>query len=274
MGPENKAVPPVEDPQGAGFTTHHLDPKTSRATFQLPCGLVIEGKLVRDIQVSEMTGVEEELLAGKGPIGDRLNRVLANCLVDIGGLKGSLPLIMRLPMIDRLYMLIAIRRVSLGDQYMVRAKCPDEACKAEHDYSINLGTLPVVEMADPMVREFFGILPSGTPFSWHVMTGVDEEWVNAASKKLKGEGPLTIGILARLDSLAGEPLEKEPVKMRAAVQAVGKLGLRDRNFLRATFKKHEGDLDTNMEFTCQTCETEFESEIQVVAKDFFFPSET
>lgn len=273
MGPDIKPRPVAEDPHGAEFTTHYLDPKTTRAVFQLPCGLVRDGQVLRDAHIREMTGVEEELLAGKGPVADRLNRVMANCLVEISGLKGSLQLVMELPMIDRLFLLIAVRRVSLGDRYSMRAKCPHDGCGAEHDYAINLGTLALSEMADPLQREFVDVLPSGTPFRWHVMTGKDEAWVGAATKKLKGEGPLTIGLLCRLDELNGSPLEKDPVKMREAIATVGKLSFRDRNYLRNTFKKHEGDIDTDLEFTCQTCADDFKSELAVAAKDFFFPSE-
>jgi hypothetical protein len=272
MGPDNNVRPPVEDPQGEEFKTHQLDPKTTRAMFSLPCGLVWDGALLRDVQVKEMTGVEEEILAGKGPVGDRLNRVITNCLVDVGGVPASHQMVMDLSMIDRLYLLIAIRRISLGDMYTVKATCPMDDCGAQHDYAIDLGKLPVQEMPDPRVRSFQGTLPSGVQFRWHVMTGNDEAWVAAAHKKLKGEGPLTIAILARLDELGGVVLDKEPVRMRSAVAAVGKLSLRDRNYLRSLFRSLEGDLDMDLDFECQTCHAEFSSELEVNAKDFFFPS--
>jgi hypothetical protein len=253
------------------FQTHHLDAKATTATFTLPCGLIRDGKVMRAIQLREMSGVEEEILAGKGSTSDRLNRVIANCLVDIAGAKGSIQSVMEMTMIDRLYTLLALRRVSLGDKYMITAQCP--SCEKEHEYSIDLSSLSIREMADPSVRAHRGTLPSGQTYAWHVMTGQDEEWVNLVSKKFSGEGLLTIGILARMDELNGARLDKEPVRMREAFRLAANLSLRDRNHLRSVFQLQEGDIDMQLEFACQSCQFEFKADMNIQNKEFFFPLE-
>ena len=251
---------------------HFLNPKSTTEVFRLPVGWVDgDGKTHKDVQVREMTGEEEELLAGKGDIGIRLNRVLANCLVDVGGEKGTVPLVKSMAMVDRVFLLIAIRRVSLGDTYRIKAKCP--SCDDKGDYTIDLGELETTETDLDDGWEFDSTLPSGRKVRWHVMTGEDEDWLKQAEKKLKGQGRMTLAILARLDELDGIKLDKSNRAMKVALTAVARLSLRDRNFLRREFEK-EGDIDTKLEFECAACGAEFESEIELGSADFFFPSET
>jgi hypothetical protein len=256
---------------------HYLDPKPTIDIFTLPCGFVDDdGKLHRKVQLREMTGIEEEVLAGKGEVTARLNRVISNCITALGedGLKGELFIVKRLTVVDRVFLLIALRRVSLGDDYGLKIKCP--ACSHQSDFKIDLGELEVIEMDDPAKREYDGEMPSGLAFKWHPMTGVDEDWLAAAKKKLKGEGAVTLAMLARLDELDGELLKKDPKQRKdlvTSVTALAKLSIRDRNHLRRTFTKTEGNVDTELEFECDSCSHEFHADLRVDPAAFFFPSE-
>ena len=102
------------------------------------------GSIEHDFIVQEMTGVEEDLLAGKGPIMPRLNQVILNCTTSIGGVtekKDLGPIIRVLTSVDRMILLIAIRRASLGDTYSIKYACP--ACKSSNDAAIDLSSLEI-----------------------------------------------------------------------------------------------------------------------------------
>ncbi|CAB4203539.1 hypothetical protein UFOVP1382_152 [uncultured Caudovirales phage] len=254
--------------------THHLDPKSTTQIFTLPIGyLSPDGKLLRDAVVKEMTGVEEEILAAKGMVTPRLNRVIANCLVEIGGVHADLPMVRALTMLDRMFLLIAIRRVSLGDRYEVKLKCPVESCAAENTYEIDLGGLPTSCPDDPTARRHVSKTPSGSRVEWHTMNGEDEEWLESMRAKLKGEGQSTLAMLSRIDTIDGTSLPRDGgTDLKRSLGRIVKMSLRDRNALRAAFKQSEGDLDTTIEFQCKACQAEFKAEMEVDAEAFFFPS--
>ncbi len=253
---------------------HHLDAKSSVQVFTLPIGLVMpDGALLRDAMVREMTGVEEEILASKGKVTPRLNRVIANCLIEIGGQKATLAMVKGLTMLDRMFLLIAIRRVSLGDSYEVKLKCPNTACLTDGTYRIDLGGLATTTPEDPRQRQHVLTTPSGTRIDWHTMNGEDEEWLEAMRAKLNGEGLPTLAMLARIDAIDGEPLPRDngPDVKRSLSRLVS-LSLRDRNAFRHAHATSEGDMDTEVEFACATCGFEFKAEMEVAAAGFFFPS--
>ena len=255
---------------------HYLEPKSTQGMFTLPCGILDnDGGLHTDIHLREMTGIEEEILAGKGEVTAKLNKVMANCVESIGSLPHcDVETIKRLTVVDRVFLLVALRRVSLGDSYGMKVRCP--ACSHESNFQTDLGNLEVRNMEDPSRRSYEGTMPSGKSFVWHPMTGMDEEWLNEARKKLKGEGVVTLSMMARMDELDGKPLKKDPKHRRdlvGAVSEVAGLSLRDRNHLRRTFEKTEGDVDTELDFECESCGHEFSADLRVDPAAFFFPSE-
>ena len=92
-------------------------------TFTLPSG--------PEVDLVEMTGVEEDLLTNQRLIktGEAINQVLANCIKRIGdndspGMKDILDMLSG----DRLFALVRLRQVSLGDEVELELACPNIAC--------------------------------------------------------------------------------------------------------------------------------------------------
>jgi hypothetical protein len=80
-------------------------------TFELPSGI--------EADLREMTGAEEEILTNPRLIrsGDAINQVLANCVTRLGENKApSVKDILDLLSGDRLFLLVRLRHVSLGDE--------------------------------------------------------------------------------------------------------------------------------------------------------------
>lgn len=260
---------------------HFLNPRPSTGQYQLPVGVHVDGALVNSILVREMTGVEEELLAARGDVLTRLNQVMANCLLKLGDkdVAGSVSVVNSMTVVDRFYLLIAIRRASLGDDYMVEAKCP--SCGHEGKYNIDLDNLDISAPEDAegvTIKDGHHVLttPSGLEVSFHPMLGSDEVWLSKVVDKLKGEAPVTLNMLSRIDALNGHELVKDPSKRRELMESVrllASLGLRDRTYIRKKITQVEGDLDLNIEFCCDNCSHEWSAQLDPSEPGFFSPSE-
>jgi hypothetical protein len=253
-----------------------LDPIPGKLSGLLPCGLVIGTELHRDFIVNEITGEEEDLLVGSGPATTRMNKVLVNCIECIGPVQSKTELhraMKTISAVDRQMLLVAIRRAGLGDLYKVKVRCPVQSCKATFDVSVDLAKLESKPMENPMVRNFEDTLGRGTCVKWHVLNGVDEEWLNDQRKMLRNnerDAEVTLAMLTRIDSLNGVELNRVDAEDRA-VNALKRMSGYERNQLRNLFKEREAWMDTDIEYECKKCNAPFEGSLDVGQKSFFFP---
>jgi len=247
-----------------------LDPKSGTVSGVLPCGWLDDGKVHREFVVREMTGEEEDILAGKGPVVTRLNRVISNCLESLGD-HSDPPVINRavnqLTAVDRMLLMISIRRASLGDAYMVKINCPE--CREESTASLDLSQLETKDMPDPSTREFETTLSSGRLVQWHVMDGRDENWLQSMSKK--GQNLLTLAMLSRVDAVDGTVLNRQ-ANLAEALRHLKAFRMSERNEMRVLFQEQEGSVDTEVEYECPSCAHDFKTELDVGQKTFFFPA--
>jgi len=251
---------------------HMLDVGPGSICGELPCGyLDDDGKLHREFLVKEMTGEEEDLLAGVGPVMPRLNQIITNCLVRLGGLTERRDIsraVERLTAVDRVVVLIALRRVSLGDRWSTKVVC--KRCNKENRAGVNLKDMEIIPMPRPHERQFETELSSGKKIQWHVLSADDEEWLE---KKAKDRvDVLTLGLMARLDSIDGEQIDKER-DFKGALRTLKKLVLRERREIRKVTTQNEGSVDTRVDFECTFCGHEWTMEMNVGQLDFFFPSD-
>jgi hypothetical protein len=253
---------------------HLMDVASSALAVDLPCGYIDDrGVVHRDLVVVEMTGHEEDLLAAKGPVLPRLNQIIANCARRIGTIEDRVTLgqaVSQLTAADRMVAFLAIRRVSLGDFYDVKVQCPNPDCREEMRYALNLADVEIHAMEDPLQRVFTHTLKSGKVVQWHIMSSTDEEWLTTKTKKAK-EDVLTLGLLARVDELDGVAIQRDK-NQRDAMARMKALPTRDRNEIRSLFEKYEGHVDTNVDFSCPSCQHEWKAELNLGQPSFFFPS--
>lgn len=246
------------------YQTHQMsEPKSPMGIFELPCGfLAPDGELITEVSVKEITGVEEEILNAKNLSGGKkMTQVLGNCIVQLGQMVDK-PILLRvareLTIGDRSFLMLAIRRVTLGDQFPFEDQC--KACNVKSLFEVDLGQLETKKMPDPKKRVFDEKLPgSGATARFHVMTGKDEE----SMSKVDARDALSAAILVRLDSINGQPVTMEIVKA---------LSMRDRNHLRDRFDDVEGGVETGLTLCCPACGEEFETELNPGNTGFFFPS--
>ena len=241
-------------------------PRSSVDEFELPCGyLDPDGNLHTSITIREMTGEEEEILAARNmPSNRKINSILARCTKSLGPYSGSSveKVIPELTQGDRIYLLISIRRVTLGDEMPFVTKCPQ--CEQEARFVLDLSDLEVKGMQDPKVRTYKVQLPKANKeVVMKVLTGHGEDAIGKASSR--GRDMITTAIFARIDSIDGKPPTMADLK---------KLSLVDRNFLRNEWEDHEGGVDTTVEIDCPSCGNEYETELDISQQGFFNPSAT
>ncbi len=239
------------------------DAKSGIGIFDLPCGYIdASGVLHKEIVIREMTGEEEDLLSStKTKPNKKMNGLMSACIERIGTItdKGKISYIVPNLLIgDRVFIIFAIRRVSVGDEYNVEETCP--SCNKLGFYPVDLSALDIIPMPDPMLRSFTITLASGTTVKFHTPSGLDEQ---AASTVGTDEDQMSRYLIMRLDEIDGK---------RVDLQKVKKLKFRDRNEIRAAYTKYcEGGVDTGMDFTCDSCEHVFKKDLNIDG-GFFFPS--
>jgi hypothetical protein len=238
-------------------------PKSTQGLFELPCGyLSPDGQLHSEVVVKEMTGAEEDLLASRQMTPLRkFSELIGRCVTRVGTItdRGQISAIVRhLTVGDRIFLMFAIRRVTIGNAYDFSKKCPE--CDKEGSYSVNLAELEVKKMKEPMRRIYDVTLPSGKTARVRVSTGEDEERI---SKLEKETDAISKGLLMRLELFDGKPPE---------LSALKEMSWKDRQALKAEMNKLEGGLDTSVDIACASCGYEFKTDLEVSA-GFFFPQE-
>jgi len=246
--------------------------KSSQAVLYLPSGyLDEEGKVHTEIVIREMDGRDEDLLANqKIPVTNRLGKMVENCIISIGPYnqktEGWSDIVKSLPVVDRVWILLQIRVLTVGPIYSAKVQCPNPECGKYSQQNTDLNDFKVTGITEAEKRSYSGILPkSKKSYVCKVMTGADETKLSKLAQK-NSEDLISLMISVRLLSLDGKPAP--------SIAELKSLSLKDRQHLRNEFKKHEGEIERTIECTCPYCDTEFQSEIEFDHQGFFFPSET
>ena len=263
------------------------EPKSTIGVFELPCGyLDASGVLHTEVLLNEISGRDEDMLANdKIPANKKMNQLLTSCIARIGSItdKGAIASIVPDLLVgDRVFLVFAVRRVSLGDDYPYKDTCP--SCEKESLMSINLSELDIVKMSDPKKRVFDARMPSkaaikawandgedvpepersnptGRTVRFKMLTGRDEE------KAGKGtSGPESISVLLGLRILM---LDDKP----PTIEDLQNLTMSERSYIRdVVFRAGDGGVDTTLDVTCPQCAHEFKRELDIAQMGFFFPS--
>lgn len=237
-----------------------------RGVYLLPFGYVDQaGKVHKEVELREMTGVEEDILASlKVPPRRRIERILTNCIERIGDYtdKQAIERILQeLCQSDRATLLVWLRCLSLDPVYEFETSCP--RCDEKNKVKVELDKLDIAQAKDPTRKVHEVALPSGKTAKMKVLLGKDEPQRDLLVEKSKDE-ILSVNILVRLVELDGRPPSKDAVKS---------LSWKDRNFLRNFIDEIEGGIETDVSWKCRTCESEFTIMVDIGQRGFLFPKE-
>jgi len=246
---------------------------------ELACGFIDkDDELQSEFVVQEMDGGDEDKLAGTGPVVPRMNQVILNCMERLGNLVEKhqlIPAVRSMTAVDRMILLISIRRCAHGDAYRMQIEC--SKCKADkiqyiHDVTLDLSNLKITRMEDPSKRDFESELKRGSRVDWHVMMADDEEWLNAQKGKIRELARVTLMFLCRVDRVNGVEIDRASEDgLSEAIDVLQRLKTSERTQWRNIVKKLEGDLDTEISYTCPKCDTVLKGELDFDLERFFFP---
>lgn len=239
-------------------------PKSSQSIVDLPCGyLDDEDCLHTEVELRELSGNEEDLLFSKTIASHKkMSALLGRCIKRVGTITdpGVIAMIPKHLLIgDRVFLMFALRRLSMGDDYPFKINCPE--CGDINPFTVDLADLDVQKMKDPKKRVYQAELPSKTSVTFRLLSGADEERLAKYTKDDK----LSYALALRIEVLNGKP---------ATIKDLKALSMRDRDQIRAIMDEYDGGVDTTLEMTCGHCGADFEDEVDPGQPGFFFPSMT
>ncbi|MHB9037902.1 MAG: T4 family baseplate hub assembly chaperone [Armatimonadota bacterium] len=219
-------------------------------TFILPSG--------PEVELREMTGAEEELLTNQKLIrsGDAVNQVLANCILRTGESEDvTTKHVLDMLSGDRLFVLVKLRQISLGDDVELELSCPSAACRAKNRAVISLDDLTVTPYPDE--REFVLVLPaSGAKVRFCYLDGHKEKRLAQMQ-----EPSISAAMLIRILDIDGNPPSKK---------ALSDMSMRDRSALRAEMLRVDAGIDTAIECDCDSCGSRIRTRLEA-EPSFLFP---
>jgi hypothetical protein len=141
-------------------------PHGPNAVCELPGGLVAE--------LRPLTGREEEWLAFSPPMPNAraVSRLLESCVAGIGGEPASPERLSHLLVGDRDFLMLQLRRLTLGDRIQAVVECP--ACTAKIDIDFDAAQVPVE--AHPQTEPEYTV-DIGREVCFRLPTGADQEAV-------------------------------------------------------------------------------------------------
>jgi len=264
-------------------------------------GVVKDGKLYTKVEMREMTGVEEDILAdarkaqdGSGDLlkstSARMTEVMSRCTVRLLDDDGE-PALERPEEVgeapryfeemwdnayvgDRGLATVFLRRLSLGDKYvfgMTCGKCKHHMPRCSVDLS-KLETRPFFPNEDKEFDRTTPLINGGGSFDtpkkqrvkYKFLKGKDEEGMQKLAEERK-DALVTALIFSQIEAINGEPVKWGDLK---------KLSSRERAFIRDKMDQITGGLDLTIEVTCDKCGFDSKERMNVGDKSFFFPSET
>lgn len=248
--------------------SHYLEPRPTTGTFTVPIGFLHNGKRYREVMLKEMTGDDEDIIASDSPSEVKFASIIANCLT--GFVEEGAPerltasQLLSLPLIDRNYILVGLRVLSIGRMYKFKAECP--GCGSIEEREQDLMDLAVTSLSD---KPWSFTLSTGRKVTVGVATGHDARWITQATKKLGLKAPsASIFTAATLTAIDDIPLSKDLGKIQETITRMKQLTLNERAEIREYALSLGGDFDRTMEIECSKCGQEFKYEL-TIGEGFF-----
>ena len=227
--------------------------------FELLAGYTdSDGTVHKEFTLREMTGKDEEAIH-KGDIKNNASKVvsvlLTRCVTRLGtltpksvGAKNWENIIKSLYIGDQDYMLLQLRKISIGNEITVQHTCP--SCKAKLVTTLDIDEIEIKEYQGKEkipfeltrgYRDKKGTIhKTGT---MRLATGIDREILTPLAKTNIARAETVM--LTRLCSFDdGYPIDED---------LIGNLSIRDREYLQTVLQDNLFGLNLETEVTCEQC---------------------
>jgi hypothetical protein len=240
----------------------------------LPVGYAdAAGRLHRRAVLRKMRGHEEALFYDVSLSAGRLvTELIAGCLLRLEGADAVTPdLVAGLYSADRNYLVVELRRITLGDKLQASYTCP--GCGGETPVTEDLSGIAVRRLTDGAKPESIRVeLEDGyqdrdgvvhTELRLRLPRGTDEEFVAPTAEKdpLRARDALVLRCIESFGSLRREALEAYGMKI------LRDLTLGDRRRIYEAFETRVPGVDFRRTVRCGRCSHEFSALLE--ASSFF-----
>jgi hypothetical protein len=223
---------------------------------KFPSGAVIE--------LRAMTVKDENMLASTRASrrNEAMDRLLGRCtesVVDPGPYKdlGEKPSWTDMLMGDRLWGLIALRKISYkdGDEFAFMTQCPE--CRKKFEWELNLSKdLYVQELPEDSAKRFKESVPfettiCGKLIKFRLSTGRDEARFSKLKDRHKGGRDSSLSMDIRI-------IDVEGVERRKVIDWLETLSTGEAEEIREAFDDVDCGVDTDIEVECVGCDLEYE----------------
>lgn len=144
--------------------------------FELPGGLIdASGRRLARAELQPLTGAEEEWLATHPgvPSAIAVTRILTACLRRLDDVASSENLVQQLLVGDRDFLMVQLRRLTLGERIHVIFRCP--ACEKEMDTDFVVDDVPIAFR--PQTTATYSIERHARTIRFRLPVGADQEAV-------------------------------------------------------------------------------------------------
>ncbi len=236
----------------------------------LPIGFKDEtGRVHRQATIRKMRGHEEALLYDASyNAGQLVTELIRNCLVQLGDLESiEDATVSQLYTADRNYLLLELRRITLGDKLHAVYICP--RCGNNVSVMEDLGQLEVRRLDESQTLDEIALKledgyvdREGTRHVDMVLTlprGVDEEFLGSMAEKdpLKVQDAFLLRCITSFGTLKKAALEAYGVKM------LRELTLGDRQRLKGALNGQLPGVDFQRSIQCNECGLAFKEVLDV-----------
>lgn len=243
--------------------------------FTLPNGLRLDGKHYNLIEIDEIRGKHQNMLVNpspKTPI-DFVQPILEDLILDLSNSDSESALehvskkdllLHKLPIQDIQFMLIKVREVTYGPDYLMKLECTH--CSAPNDARLDLSSLEVFKRKDKIEQKDMILPKEKIEFRYghlslgHLLKMAVEEGTDEFTKTMMTS--LTAFMLSSL----GDNKKVKP-------QDLDELRGSDLDYIRDNMPTLP-EVDMKVEHTCKKCEKDFEQELPVLAADFLLHTRT
>jgi hypothetical protein len=232
---------------------------------RMPGGLLVDGALVRDAEVRELTGEDEEALAKARSSANAdplkfINVLLERGVEKVGTRAATASVLRELLLGDREALLLGIRRATFGDDVEVKDfYCPH--CDETFDVTVDLNDFPIEELGDE--GPVFDVeLRRGGKARVRLPNGADQEKV-LSHRQLTTAEQNTI-LLSRC-VLTVEDKDGKTFAVEGSTAAINKMGVADRQkILEALHERQPGPRYDEVKMLHEACEKELVVPLTVV----------
>jgi hypothetical protein len=222
----------------------------------LPGGYITPGgALSKYAEVRELNGEDEEAISRAGSLGKSLSTILQRGLVSIGGEPVDKYALDEILAADRDAIMLAIRRITFGDEVEYRIICN---CGANTLTTINLiEDVIIKELNNPIQDRTW---TSNTKLGEVIIslpTGVTQKLLIESTDKTTAELS-TILLSGCIQSINGNVI--------TGASSILKLGMKDReNLIQEIMEKNPGPRLGEVKKACEACGEDVETPLSLVA---------